>query len=110
MFNLVIYVMAQEHQYAMPVIKRNASGTWVTRLDIPVEAGGKERQLRLHAKTRAALNAKIASHFADVEQYGPPPRETTTVSELLDRWLEKKSHEVEFRTIEEISRPSPPLS
>lgn len=84
----------------MPVIKRNKTGTWVARLDLPVPPGSKRLQLRLHAKTRVELNAKIASALSDFEKHGPPPRTKTTVAELLDRWLEKKSHEVEFRTIE----------
>lgn len=84
----------------MPVTKRSKAGTWIIRLDLPVAPGSKRQQVRLHAKTRAELNAKMASALAEFEKHGPPPRTKTTVSELLDRWLEKKSHEVEFRTIE----------
>lgn len=84
----------------MPAIKRNKVGTWTVRLDLPVPPGTKRQQLRLHAKTKSELNQLVATALAEVERHGPPPRAKTTVGDLLDRWLEKKSHEVEFLTIE----------
>ena len=84
----------------MPVFKRTKSGAWVTRFDLPPEPDGRRRQMRLHAKTRQELNGKLASVLAEIESHGPPPRSTTTVAELLNRWIEKKQHEVAFRTIE----------
>lgn len=84
----------------MPVPKRNKAGSWVIRLDLPKDPLGKRQQIRLRAKTKAELNAKIALAFAELEKNGPPPRAKTTVGQLLDRWLEKKALEVDFRTIE----------
>lgn len=84
----------------MPVVKRNKSGTWTVRLDLPTDPTGKRHQVRLHARTKSDLNGKIASALAECEKHGPPPRTKTTVGQLLDRWLEKKAHEVDFRTIE----------
>lgn len=79
-------------------ISRNpSSGTYYARVDAGVGRDGKRKQLRLKARTRKEIEAKVAAAVASVERGRNPVPSKMTIGELLDLWLATKS-DCEFRT------------
>jgi integrase len=75
------------------------SGTWYARVNAPRGGDGKRRQLRLFGKTKHEVEMAVANLLVKLNRGYDPSKRRTTISELLDSWLETK-RDVEFRTRE----------
>jgi integrase len=73
--------------------------TWYARINAPRGSDGKRRQIRLFGKTKHEVEVAAASLLIKLNGGYDPSKRHSTISEVLDSWLQTK-HDVEFRTRE----------
>jgi integrase len=73
--------------------------TWYARVNAPRGTDGKRRQIRLFGKTKHEVEVAAAGLLVKLNGGYDPTKRHSTISELLDSWLETKQ-DVEFRTRE----------
>ena len=80
------------------------SKLWLGRCEGPRHSDGRRNQLRFTGRTKAEVRAKISRAQADMDAgiYCSREMQTTTVAQLLERWLETKQGRA-LRTVDTYS-------